>query len=181
MYSLFIDHTTCVIFASFHQGKEEIKFAFDLFFNFVIRGWPVPDSIRELAPTNLGVSLRPSRRSRVIVPTPPKKFPLPIPLLYVILFPREKLPTGNHPQISSGASPDRPEFEIRNCIAAHTGVFYENSRVIEKQEALFHPPSRRGRGNDGSRSRSNRFPQMLHGRKEGQPRGLPLREEAEGR
>src|SRR3990167_8457509 len=28
MYSLFIIHTTCVIFASFHQGKEEIKFAF---------------------------------------------------------------------------------------------------------------------------------------------------------
>src|SRR3990167_7222974 len=29
MCSLFMDHTTCVIFASFHQGKEEINiFAF---------------------------------------------------------------------------------------------------------------------------------------------------------
>ena len=28
MYSLFIEHTTCVIFASFHQGKEEIIIAF---------------------------------------------------------------------------------------------------------------------------------------------------------
>src|SRR3990167_1945503 len=30
MYSLFIKHTTCVIFASFHQGKEEIICAFSL-------------------------------------------------------------------------------------------------------------------------------------------------------
>src|SRR3990167_968547 len=148
-----------MIFASFHQGKEEHTGCV-----FMI----LPHLLRSI------------QQFRNFIPLP-KKFPLPIPLLYVILFPREELPTGNHPQISSGASPDRPEFEIRNCIAAHTGVFYENSRVIEKQEALFHPPSRRGRGNDGSRSRSNRFPQMLHGRKEGQPRGLPLREEAEGR
>src|SRR3990167_9095439 len=34
MYSLFIDYTTCVIFASFHQGKEEIIFAFSLSFLF---------------------------------------------------------------------------------------------------------------------------------------------------
>jgi hypothetical protein len=71
-----------VIFASFHQGKEDIVFA-----------------------PSLSLRRTKTRRGNPVSPVILlKKILLPLPLFYVILIAREKHPTGNHPQIPSGAS-----------------------------------------------------------------------------